>query len=355
MEEPENPYYWAAPSISSYWTHLKKTPIYYGGSLYREIMTKSVFLWGQAIAFKVLIATVPVIVLATGILGFVLQGENAFATVSTFLERFLPSYQSGKLIEIIHQLQASSSTFTLIGVTGLFFSAMTLFTTLRLVIANVFEEEWNEHRPIMRGYGFDIRMVIQVGLLFLLTMAISVAMQTLQSTGWEFFSAIGLDFLWVRRGWRRAINIVGLLLPFILTVGMFFQLFYFTPLPHPPKRCALKGALVTSALWEVAKHGFTVYAVYAGSFDRYSGGSLSGIEGLGNIFGLIIAFVIWAYFSGVVLVIGALVAMLSEKRYRSRLRLQKAAAQEQEARKEEEQQAVSSSSTDPQPAPSQAG
>ena len=354
MEESENPYYWAAPSASSYWTHLKKTPAYYGRNLYREIMTKSVFLWGQAIAFKVLIATVPVIVLATGILGFVLQGQNAFGTVSTFLERFLPSYQSGKLIEIIHQLQASSSTFTVIGVIGLFFSAMTLFTTLRLVIANVFEEEWNEHRTVMRGYGFDIRMVIQVGLLFLLTMAISVAMQTLQSTGGDFFSILGLDFFWVRRGWRRAINIVGLLLPFILTVGMFFQLFYFTPLPHPPKRCALKGALVTSALWEIAKYCFTVYAIYAGSFDRYSGDSLDGVEGLGNIFGLIIAFVIWAYFSGVVLVIGALVAMLSEKRYRSRIRLQKAVTQEQEA-EEKQGQAVSSSSAEPQRAPSQVG
>lgn len=329
MEPSTNPYYWADPPDS--WTYLKDTPKYYGKSLYREVMTKTVFIWGQAIAFKVLIATIPIIILATGVLGFLLKGKEVFDTVSSFVATFLPPYQSQNLIEIIHRLQANSGAFTFIGIVGLFFSAMTLFTTLRTVISNVFEEEWNENRSILRGYAFDVRMVIQVGLLFLLTMTLSIASQTIKTTGWEFMATVGLDYLWVQRGWQRTINIVGLLLPFLLTVGMFFQLYYFTPLPHPPKRCALKGALVTSALWEIAKYGFTLYAIYAGSFERYSANNLGDIQSLGNIFGLIIAFVIWAYFSGVVLVIGALVAMLSEKRYRSRLRAQKAHLQDRQS------------------------
>src|SRR5690606_26077760 len=101
--------------------------------------------------------------------------------------------------------------------------------------------------------------------------------------------------------------------------AMFFQLFYFIPQPHPPRQSAFIGALVTGLLWEVAKLSFTFYATSVGRFDRYV---VPGTEAeemisvLGEAFGLIIAFVFWVYYSGVVLVIGALIAVLNEKRVR---------------------------------------
>lgn len=345
-KQPTNPYNWARQlQDTPQWEYLKTTPVYYTKSIYRQIMSKNIFLWGQAIAFKVLIAVVPIIILATGILSRAYLGsERAFDEVAKLIRGFLPQYPSlsEQFITFLRDLQSASSTLTIIGSIGLFLSAMTLFTTLRLTISNVFAEEWNEDRAVLPGYLFDCRMVIQVGLLFVLTLSISIAIQTLNVAGMEFIAGLGLDQIWVRRGWRRAIQAAGYVLPFLLTTAMFFQLFYFTPLPHPPKRCALKGALVTAVLWEIAKYSFTLYATHGARFERYTGEGGSFV--MGTAFMLIIAFVIWAYFSGVVLMIGATIAMLSEKRYRSRRRAEKAAEHEAQAESEDEPSAPPPSS-----------
>ena len=155
-------------------------------------------------------------------------------------------------------------------------------------------------------------MVLQVGLLFLLTISVSVLAQSMLST--PFFQTLGLDAAWIREGWRQVIRTLSLFVPFFITTVMFFQLYYLVPQPHPRKRSALSGALIAAILWEAAKQAFTYYATYVGRFDRYGSG-VEGLDALGNTFGLIIAFVFWVYFSGIVLMLGAVIASLREHRH----------------------------------------
>jgi len=56
-----------------------------------------------------------------------------------------------------------------------------------------------------------------------------------------------------------------------------------------------------------------VYASYVGQFDRYTDGG--GLGSLGEAFGLILFFVFWVYYSGVVFIIGALIALEYEKQH----------------------------------------
>jgi len=138
----------------------------------------------------------------------------------------------------------------------------------------------------------------------------SVFVQSIE--GPDILAFAGLDRPWVREGWRQAIQTMGLFVPFLITTAMFFQLYYLVPKPHPRKRSAFSGALLAGVLWEVAKQIFTYYATYIGHFDRYA---TEGLGALGNTFALIIAFVFWVYFSGVVLMLGAVVASLREHRH----------------------------------------
>lgn len=296
--------------LLTYLTRLHETPRYYGRGLYRQLKKKNIFLWSQAIAFKVLITVVPVIILATGILGQVLQREKPFETVATFIRNFLPPAQSDQLIAFLRSLSSAGDVFTIIGVLALLFSAVTLFTTLRVVVGNIFQEEWHQARSLPGGYLFDLRMVGQVGLLFLLTLGLTVTVQTLDKAVFDLIGQVGLYYV---REWIG--TIVTLLVPFLITTVMFFQLFYFVPKPHPPSRSAVFGALFSAILWEGAKSSFTLYAQYVGRFERYSGESGSNV--LGDTFGLIIAFVFWIYYSGIVLCLGGLMALLHEKRHRS--------------------------------------
>lgn len=283
------------------WTDAK----YYGVGLYLELSEKNVFLWAQAIAFKVLITIVPIVILATGIIGRVLQGQNAFTAVTRFVRELLPGSQSQQLIDFLTQLQDASATIVGIGGAGLFLSAMSLFITLRIAVSNAFEQTWHKQRTLLRGYLFDVRMVIQVGLLFLLTVGLSVSLPPFVND--VIIGQVVGNEQWIQWIWERTVWITGLLLPLLLTTAMFFQLYYLVPKPPPRKRSALAGALIAAVLWESAKQAFTFYATYVG-FE-------TGTEALGNTFGLIVAFVSWVYFSGIVLMIGAVVASLREHRH----------------------------------------
>lgn len=300
---------WILRSIKS---GLAESMHYYLRGLYRELSAKNVFLWAQAIAFKVLVTIVPIVILGTGVVGRILQGEDAFNAVERFIRGLLPPSQSNELVTFLEQVEAASGTIVGVGGVGLFLSAMSLFITLRIAVSNAFQQNWHEQRSLLRGYVFDVRMVLQVGFLFLLTVGLSAVLPS-------FFNSIilndlGSEVQWLRWTWNNVLYTTGLLLPFLITTAMFFQLYYLVPQPHPRKRSALSGAFIAGLLWEVAKQAFTFYATYVGQFDQYATGA-EGLSALGNAFGLIIAFVFWVYFSSIVLMLGAIISSLHEHRH----------------------------------------
>ena len=286
-------------------------PRYYLSGIFRELHNKDIFLWAQAIAFKVLVTFVPLVVLGTGLAGKILLRERPFKFVETLIRDFFPVYQSEQLVRFLGQLQQASGTLTLIGGAGLALTAITLLATLRAVLANIFREEWHEHRGILRGYLFDLRMAIQVGGLFALSSAITLAMSAVNVSGSSFLQEMGMDAAWLQEGWQGAFIWIGLLLPFLLSMSMFFQLLYFTPIPRPPARSAWTGAFVSAVLWELAKVSFTAYATRTGGFES------TWLSALGETFVLIMALVVWAYYSGIVLNIGAISTLLHERKHRN--------------------------------------
>lgn len=295
-------------ALTTYWFRFWDTTLYYIKGMVKQLEQKDVFIWSQAIAFKVLVTIVPLMILATGLLGEILESQfigrlfearNPLEAVAEFTSNFLPPAQSQALVDFLTNLAGASRTFTFIGVLGLLLSGFTLFTTLRITVSNIFQEDWHENRSILGGYLFDFRMVLQVGLLFLVTIGLSFIVKAVGSFGVEVIEQIGLD--WLLRGWQRTI---GLVIPFVVSIAMFFQLYYFVPKLHPPRRSALIGAIFSAVIFELTKNAFTIYAANIGQFN------------LGDTFGIIIAFVFWVYLSGVVLCLGALVTLLHETKHR---------------------------------------
>ena len=291
-------------------TRIAALPRYYGRGLARELYERQVFLWAQAIAFKVLITVVPVIVLGTGLAASILRLERPFSSVENLIRDFLPAYQSDQIVVFLSQLQSASGTLTLIGVAALAVTAITLFTTLRTVLANVFQEEWHENRDLLGGYLFDFRMTLQVGAFFMASTFISIAQRTLDDDAIAWMNGIGMDSTWLEQGWHSALDSLGLLLPFLLSIAMFFQLIWLIPKPKPPKRSAFAGALFPAVRWEFGKIGFTAYAADFANFEQ------SALAALGDTFVFVIVIVFWAYFSGLILTMGAIVTLLHERKHR---------------------------------------
>ncbi len=289
-------------------SHLRAIPSaagYYGKGILKEIETKDIFVFSQAIAFKVLVTIVPLLVLATGIIGRFLKQDEPFEVVEGVVRDLLPGGQSEQILSFLRDLQSASGTITIVGILGTLVAVITLMTTLRAVVRGIFAEAYRDARSLLGGYAFDARMVVQVGALFLLSISITVASQWLSGTGEDVIRWYALDWEWLFQGWSVLFTVVGLVLPLFVTTAMFGQLYYFVPRPRPPKRSVVRGALVAATLWEAAKYAFALYATHVAGFD------------LGSTFGLILAFGFWIYYSGLVLCIGALIALIDEKRLRA--------------------------------------
>ncbi len=288
-------------------------PRYYGQGLLKVFTTDPVFLWAQAIAFKTLVTLLPLILLAVGIFGQVLRKEDSFTTVAEFLRGFLPRAQSDGLVELLLQLQQASGELTLVG--GVFFlvTVVTMFSTLRYVVGSAMGESRHQMRTLVGGYLFDLRMAAQVGSLFLLSFVITAGARVLSARSGSFATQLGLDAGLVTAAASGLLHTVTVLIPYVLTVGMLAQLYHFVPRPRASVRSALAGAGAAALLFELAKNGFAYYATYVADFDRYAEQG-EGLGGLGGVFGLILAFVFWVYVSGLILVVGAVVVALHERR-----------------------------------------
>ncbi|NNE45397.1 MAG: YihY/virulence factor BrkB family protein [Rhodothermales bacterium] len=274
----------------------------YTSALWTFLNTRPVFLWAQAIAFKSLVAIIPIAAILMGLLG---------SALPQLVRDLVPNVQRDWLTQFLESLNQSSSSLTVFGAAGLLFVAVTLFSTVRSVLAGVFEESDRGGLGVLLGYLSDLRMTVQIGLFFSLSLAISFALQAVNISDLSFLSHIGLDRLWIQTGWRRALQIAGLAVPAILSGAVFFQLYYFVPQQTPRKRSALAGAIFAAVLTEMAKVAFAVYASRAGLLTRYAE---SGDSGLGDVFGVVIAFVVWAYYSGLIFILGAFVVLIHQSR-----------------------------------------
>lgn len=292
---------------------------YYLGGLWKRLNDEPVFIWAQAIAFKVLTTLLPLVLIATGVFGLVLRQEDPFDAVANYLRTFLPPGQSEPLVELLDRLQQTSPTLTVVGVGALVVLVVTLFSVLRYVVGTAMGAGRHRARSVLLGYLFDARMALQAGLLLLLSFGLTVGVNVLQAAGHELLLEWGLHPDVLRAGERLFFRVAALALPFVLSMAVFAQLFYFIPRPRPPAASALFGAFFTALLFEGAKNAFALYAATIAPFDRFT----SSDEALGSVFGLLIAFVVWVYFSGLILIVGAMTTQLHERRHRphrSRLR-----------------------------------
>lgn len=271
------------------------------------------FFLAQAIAFKSLITVIPVTLFALGILGEYFQSQENLELVAGLIRELIPTYLDD-FVAFFEHFQNISSNVTLIGGFGTLILSTILMNTLCIVISEVFAGTHHIPRPFFRQYAFSFRMTLQVGVVFLLTLLATIAIQTLNSAGLSFIQKLGIDRVWVQSGWRQLINLAGILIPFLLTAVMFFQLYYLIPKPRPPFKSALLGTATAAIFWEGAKSLFTLYATHFAFFNRFRGTAALDPEGFNNTIGLIIAFMVWVYYSGIVLIIGSIVTMLDAKR-----------------------------------------
>ncbi|WP_267640066.1 YihY/virulence factor BrkB family protein [Haloarchaeobius amylolyticus] len=240
----------------------------------RVFSEKNVTFLAGSIAYSAFVSLVPLLLfffLAVSVFGAPeLQQRIVEVTTSSV------SPSVGGVIEVMLEQQNDAGTgstvgASIIGVLTLVWGAIKVFRGIDTAFSEVYETTARE----------SFVGQVKKSLLMLVTLTLGVVAMVGATSVVAFFSFVPF---------------VGVVVPLVLVVGLvvaFFPMYYLFPDVDLEPRAVLPGTVVAAVGWTVLQVLFQIYA------------SLSGEDG--NLVASILLLVTWLYFSGVVLLLGAVV------------------------------------------------
>lgn len=249
----------------------------------RQALKPDSTIMAAAIAYFALLSLFPLVLLSISIASFTLGPLMNQQLIIQRLEFIAPAL--GQLLgQNIDQIIRARGPITGVALVGLIWSASTLFFTL----THTLNEIWGNKRsrPVWKRRGLAILVVLALAgpALFLASFAGSMIASL--------------------RIWLPAqIMPIGEGLSVVAAIGLDVVLFMvlYSMLPHGSStwRETLPGAVGAGLLWELAKRAFLLFVSTYISVSNLVYGSVA----------TIIAFLLWAYLSGLILLFGAFVSV----------------------------------------------
>jgi membrane protein len=267
----------------------------------------NIFFLAGGIAFNILLAGVPfILLLVTGLAYLLNQTAAASATeVSALVDRLLPAGTQGGsalLHKVIDDVIGARGAVGVYSALGFIWFSTRLFGSLRSVLADVFDIE--QERGIVAGKIFDVKMTVMSSLLLVAYTSLSAYLAIATTAGVRALREVGIreDVMGGVEYW------LGRILAFAFIFAMFLGLYKFLPNRRIRWRTAMLASLFTSFMFELAKN---VFGVYIRSFDP---GSLY----TGTLAAAVIV-VFWVYYAAMIFILGGEVAQVYELRRVRRL------------------------------------
>ncbi|SFL39539.1 membrane protein [Halogranum rubrum] len=234
-----------------------------------EFSEKNVTFMAGSIAYNAFVSLAPLLVvllLAVNVLNSDLESQ-----VLTLANQYLTPSVS-RLVERVVDGDSSTTSASVIGLVVSLWGSLKIFRNLDTAFSEIFESD------VQNSFTDQLRD----GLVVLFALLVGVV-------GMVFATAAFSYFEWV--------PYVGLLSPVSLFVGLcvaFFPLFYVFPDVDLEPHEVLPGVVVAAVGWAILQGVFQVYTIVKGGSDA-------------ALLGTLILVVTWLYFSGIVLLLGAIV------------------------------------------------
>ena len=280
----------------------------YGIALWRTLGEDDVFFLASAIAFNLLLAIAPFLLLLISLSVAALGAtpEQAAAQAMAFLDRFLPgaAWRDGAWVRTTLRDVARAGTSVGIwsAVVFAWFSTR-VFAALRRVLVTTFDV--GRDRGIVHGKLFDIAAAITLAAGVLLYGALSAYLLAGAAFGGRLLATLGLH----EGVFSRVEYALGRAVAFGLVTLLCFALYRWLPARRIPARTAWIGALTTTVLFEVARWGFAAFMTTFRPGSFYTG-----------VLAVAVAATLWVYYAAVIFVVGAEVAHVLELQRRDTVR-----------------------------------
>ena len=264
--------------------------------LYEKAGRDEIFFLSSGITFNVLICFVPLVLLGISALGYVVASSTtAYLDTIQMVQRVLPL--SGEDVRnLLLSLVPERGRLGVVGALVLIWASTRLFGSLRTVLFIIFELE-DEHRlGIVEGKIHDIKMVVVVGLFFLVSISLTTLVAWIGDLSVPLFGRVVNLPLWS--------FLAGVALTFTITAFMFYILYRYLPNRAIARRTAIAAALVSGILFEAAKY------LFVGLLARFMNFAIYGQ------FSTLVLLLVWVYYSAVVFILGGEIACLLRDRCR---------------------------------------
>ena len=253
-----------------------------------------------AIAYYILLSFFPLTLLLIVLSSSLLKSAYMKAAVFDFINRYLPG--AAQLVQLnIEQLLRRRGLTSVLSILGLIWSGGNVFASVHHSLNAIWDVQdpksfWWQRLLSLASIG----MILSMFVLSLATTAIGEIISNLPKLSW------GLISVEYGRIWGRVATWIGI----APTILLFFTVYRL--LSNAPFRWweLVPGSILSALSWEMGKQIFTNYVA---SFRPYNlvYGSL----------GKFIAFIIWSYYTAVILLLGAELTMAwKQVRHRRRVR-----------------------------------
>jgi membrane protein len=254
------------------------------------------------IAFNILLAVVPFVLLLVWFLTYLLDksSANASEVVTHYIDRLLPTHSElpdSPYHKLLTEILKTHTRLPIWSSIGFVWFSTRLFGSLRTVLASVFDIE-NE-RSIIMGKIFDIQMTILATVLITANTLIStyVLLATNQSV-------LVLEDLGIRHDVMGQAKVWGSqLVASILVATMFFALYKFLPVRRVRTKTAWVAAAFTTVMFEFAKFLFAAYVTSFNPGSLYTG-----------TIAVLVGIVVWVYYAALIFILGGEVGQVYELR-----------------------------------------
>jgi membrane protein len=261
------------------------------------------------IAFNILLAAVPFVLLLVWFLTYLLQRSPAGASevVTHYLDKLFPSHfetPDTPTHRIILAILTANKNIGIWSSIGFIWFSTRLFGSMRTVLASVFDIE--SERGIIAGKIFDVKITVLSTVLITANTLISTYVLLATRSSVQLLEELGIRKDVMSQARAAGTRVVAI----VILAVMFFSLYKFLPIRRVRTKTAWVAAVFTTVMFELAKLAFGVYMSSFNPSSLYTGTVAT-----------LVVVVFWVYYAALIFILGGEVGQVYElRRMRKRQR-----------------------------------
>ncbi len=269
--------------------------------VYQQSAEDNVLFLAGGLAFNILLAFVPFVLLLVSGTSFILgrHTDDAARTVTALFDQLLPrnSNVGAELLRsLVGDVLRTRGAVTTYSAIGFAWFSTRLFGSLRSVLSLIFD---GTDRSIVGGKLFDLMVTVIATVAVALYVVFTFYLDLAVTQGLELLVQVGVRES--AMGWLT--YVFGRLLALSVVVGLFHALYRALPKRRPSVRGAIIGALTAGILFELVRSVYTILIAQADPGSLYTG-----------TIAAVVTVVFWTYYGALLFLVGGEVAQACELR-----------------------------------------